>query len=229
MTRDRFDLHTFLARQPLFTAIDATELMRIAASVSQYEVPRGALICRRGEPCVGFHIVVEGQVKLALRGSDNREKVIDVVSPGQSFGEALMFLEKPYIVDVEALARTKLLFVPRDAVFAAIDANPSFARRLLGGMSARLHQLIREIEGYSLQTARQRVIGYILGAMPDEDTDESRRAVFAVAKRVIASRLNLTQAHFSRILRELASNGLIEVRGREIQVLDIDRLRAALA
>ena len=46
-------------------------------------------------------------------------------------------------------------------------------------------------------------------------------------KSVIASRLNMTPEHFSRILHELAESGLIEVSGRTVRVLDLERLRGS--
>ena len=45
-------------------------------------------------------------------------------------------------------------------------------------------------------------------------------------KGVIASRLNLTQEHFSRILHELSEKGLIVVEGRVIHIPDVDKLRS---
>jgi CRP-like cAMP-binding protein len=44
-------------------------------------------------------------------------------------------------------------------------------------------------------------------------------------KGVIASRLNLTQEHFSRILHELSEKNLIAVDGRKIHIADVDELR----
>ena len=57
----------------------------------------------------------------------------------------------------------------------------------------------------------------------------SRKLQLVTSKGIIASRLNLTQEHFSRILRELSDTGLIAVRGREIIVLDVARLRGGAA
>ncbi|HSO07141.1 MAG TPA: helix-turn-helix domain-containing protein, partial [Pelomicrobium sp.] len=51
--------------------------------------------------------------------------------------------------------------------------------------------------------------------------------VLPAKKGVIASRLNLTQEHFSRIIHELANRGLILIHGREITIPDLASLRDA--
>ena len=68
----------------------------------------------------------------------------------------------------------------------------------------------------------QRVIGYLLRDGPVDGEEVTLHA----SKAVVASRLNLTPEHFSRILHDLAEHGLIEVHGRGITVRDAARLLA---
>ena len=229
MARTSINAQAFLANLPLFRALSAAELARIATTVTQLDVSSGTMLFRRGEPCVGFHVVIYGQVKLALPAPSGDEKVVEVLGPGQSFGEAVMFLEKPYLVQAQALADTKLLFVPRETVFAEIDAHPGFARRMLASLSARLHRLVSDVEAYALHSGRERVIGYLLSALPEGAEGRSQCVTLATRKGVIASRLSITQEHFSRILHELSAAGIISVHGREILVQDVARLRAHAA
>ena len=58
--------------------------------------------------------------------------------------------------------RAMLLHVSREAVFAELERDPRFARKMLAGLSRRLHGLIADVESYSLQSGTQRVIGYLL-------------------------------------------------------------------
>ena len=183
---------------------------------------------RRGDAAVGMHVVVYGRIKLSFVSPSGMEKVIDIISPGESFGEAVMFLEKPHVVTAQALADTLLLFVPKEVVFERIDNDPQFARRMLGGLSRRLHQLVADVESYSTRSGTERLIGFLLRDCGIDGTGENAGVLelqLPVAKGVVASRLNLTQEHFSRILHDLASVGLIEVQGRKIRVLDLERLR----
>jgi CRP-like cAMP-binding protein len=217
----------FLQNLPLFSGLSAEEIDRLAAATAQVRAPSGTLVFRRGDPCNGFHVIVYGQIKLALAGRDGSEKVVEVLGPGQSFGEAVMFLEQPYVVFAEALTDTMLLFIGKSALFAEIDRNPRFARKMLAGLAMRLHRLVGDLEAFSLKSGTQRVIAYLLRDAPVEaEVGTPFEVELTTSKGVLASRLNITREHFSRILHELTTAGLIKVRGRQVSVLDLAQLRA---
>lgn len=222
MRTEKIKAQEFLARLPLFNDMAPAELDRIAEQTTEVRLERGQTIFRRGDPCVGFHIVIYGQVKLAFISPQGDEKVVEIIGPGQSFGEALMFMEKPYIVSSQALADSLLLHVAKSVVFDGIEHDPGFARKMLAGMSRRLHGLIGDIEANALRSGTQRVIGYLLKDEPRGDGDG---LTLEVGKAVIASRLSLTPEHFSRILHDLVDKHLITVNGRKITILDIEKLR----
>ena len=214
----------FLANLPMFSEIDAAELDRIAALTVPLYFEKGQSIVQCGDPCSGFHVVVYGQVKLGFTSPQGIEKVIEIIRPGQSFGEALMFLDKPYIVFAQALADPMLLHVAKQAVFEELGSNP-FARRMISGLARRLHGLVRDVEGYTLRSGQERVIGYLLCDVPEGVASGPAEVHLTPGKSVIASRLNMTPEHFSRILHELATDGLIEVNGKAVRIPELARLR----
>jgi CRP-like cAMP-binding protein len=217
---------SFLANLPLFREVAPEELAKIAAGTTEVHAARGEILFHKGDPCVGFHMVVYGHVKLAITSANGDEKVIELIGPGQSFGEALMFMEMPYVVYAQTLADTLLLHISKSVVFEEIERQPRFARRMIAGLSRRLHGLIGDLEAYSLHSGIQRVIGYLLRAEPDGDAGGTTAQLkLPTSKGIIASRLNLTPEHFSRILHELTVAKLIAVDGRNVTILDLDRLR----
>jgi CRP-like cAMP-binding protein len=167
--------------------------------------------------------VIYGQVKLGFVSAQGDEKIVEIIGPGMSFGEALMFMEKPYIVNATALADTLLLHIAKEAVFKELETSPAFARRMLAGMSRRLHGLISDVESYSLRSGSQRIVGYLL---KDEPEGDGAMVTLTVSKRLVASRLNLTPEYFSRVLHDMVELGMIAVNGRDITIRDIARLRA---
>jgi CRP-like cAMP-binding protein len=219
----------FLRNIPLFREIEEEDLARIAAATTQVRAPAGATLFRRGDACHGFHVVVYGLVKLALSDAEGAEKIVEVIGPGMSFGEAVMFLERPYLVTATALEDSMLLVIGRQAVFAEIERSPVFARRMLAGLSMRLHRLVADIESYTLKSGTERLIEYLLGDASGAIKPQGGAVELDLptSKGAIAARLSITREHLSRVLHDLAARGLIEVHGRKIRVPDVDRLRRA--
>lgn len=219
-----FSSARYLSAHPLFRDLGPAALARIVAATTVIAAPRGKVLFKGGDPCSGFHIVVYGQIKLSVETAQGGEKVIELLGAGQSFGEAVMFLEKPYRVTAEALADCKLLHVDRAAVFAELDHDPRLARRMIASLSMRLHQLMGDLEAQALLSGTQRLVGYLLSLNEGAGTGPVRVELPA-RKNIIASRLNLTHEHFSRILHGLAAAGLIEIDGPRIRITDCEKLR----
>jgi CRP-like cAMP-binding protein len=78
-----------------------------------------------------------------------------------------------------------------------------------------------------MHSGAQRVIGYLLRDAEQAAQGGEANVSLPVNKGVVASRLNLTPQHFSRILHELSEAGLLSVEGRIIHIADVAKLRAA--
>ena len=247
MDTQHFDVARYLANLPLFQETTAQELQRLAAGCRLRRFGRGEAIFRVGMPCEEFHVTVMGQVKLFAISPAGQEKVIEIAGPGITFAEALMFTERPYIINAQALSDTLLLSVGKDAVVDEIERDPRFALRLLGGISRRLHGLVHDVQAYSLHSGMQRVIGYLLSSLPEESArtlptleayagqgcapvSAAARPVIAlkvslpVSKATIASLLSITPEYFSRVLHDLETEGLIHIDKRDILIPDAMRL-----
>lgn len=221
-----FNIPRFLAVLPLFHDLSAAELERVAEGCQVRRLTRGDAIFRFGQPCEEFHVVISGQVKLFAISPTGQEKVIELVAPGHSFAEALMFTGKPYILNAEALANTLLLTVGKQSVLNEISRDPRFCMRMLAGISRRLHGLVHDIESGALHSGVQRVIGYLLR---ERQTDHKQAepgftVSLQVSKATVASRLSLTPEYFSKVLHELEAQKLIEIDKRDIRIIDVERL-----
>ena len=103
---------------------------------------------------------------------------------------------------------------------------------MIKGLASKIYRCTHDLKSYMLMSSTQRVICYLLHEVPLEQEGPAEVAVtLPVRKGLIAprlaSRLNLTQEHFSRILHELAVAALIKVEGQRVHIRDLSRLRAA--
>jgi CRP-like cAMP-binding protein len=226
MAKNKASLRDVLAKQPLFRQLSGRALDRMADGTAELRVGKGTSLFSKGDLVGGFYVVVYGQVKLSLPSDHGTEKVIDLVGPGESFGEAIMFLGTPSLVSATALADALLLLISRDVVMDQIERDPVFARGMLASLSMRLHTMVKDVETYTLRSSTQRVIGYLLQYQPDDGESTNQLEIrLPASKYVIASRLNLTKETLSRIFHELSQAALINVRGKQIDVLDVAKLR----
>ena len=227
MDLEKFNLPRYLATLPLFSNMRDEELQRLATGCQLRRVERGKVIFRTGDPCHEFHVNVLGQVKLFVISPTGTEKVVELVGPGNSFAEAVMFMGVPYVLSAQTLTDSLILSIEKDVVLREIGASPEFALRMLAGLSRRLHGLIKDVEAYALHSGVQRVIGYLLGDDNLDETENASQAItvsLPVSKAAIASRLSLTPEYFSRVLNELETAGLIHVDKRDIHISDTARL-----
>jgi CRP-like cAMP-binding protein len=223
---ETFDMQQYLSVMPLFSDLSEAERARLAQGCQLKRLARGDMVFRTGETCEAFYVVILGQVKLYVSSPSGQEKVIEIVGPGHSFAEAMMFLEMPYILNVQSLTDTLLMCVSKKTVFSEIEHDPRFALRMLAGISRRLHGLVKDVESNALRSGMQRLIGYLLREVSD-NTDANTSLVkvsLPVSKATIASRLSLTPEYFSRVLHELEADGLIAIDKRDVRILDVQRL-----
>lgn len=220
------DIPQILSRLPLFVELAPEQLAHIAGATREKRLHKGEMLFHKGDAPRGFYLIVYGQIKLAFPSSQGNEKVINILGPRQSFGEAAMFMDRPYPVFAESLSDTLLLHIARNAVIDLLEQDTSFARRMLAGLSMRLHSLVQDVESYSLRSTTQRVIGFLL-QHSDEEGQGANEITIALptSKQVIASRLSLTPETLSRIFHDLADSGLITVHGKQITIHDVRRLR----
>lgn len=212
-----------LAKLPMFRHVAAAHLRKLARHAELRRVAKNTLLYERGDPATGCYALVYGLVKLSLRAPGGAEKVLRLVGAGETFAESVMFHEQPQPVTALVLADSQLVFLPAKALFDLLDHDRRFVRTLLAGLSQRIHTLIADIEAYTLNTGTQRIAAYLHSLAVASDPAAAHVRLPA-NKTVIASRLGVTKETFSRLLHELSTQGLIEVRQREIVLRDPLRL-----
>jgi CRP-like cAMP-binding protein len=214
--------------QPLFAALDDEQFERVERRTQVVSLDARQLLFQRGEPARNFYLVLEGSVKLALQSRAGDEKIVELVGPGQSFAEALMFMDAPaYPLAAIATDPSLVLAVPNAEYRAVLAESPPTCLRLLAELSRRLHALVREIEELTLASATNRFVRHVLDLAGSPPPGAAHVTItLPESKQVLASRLAIKPETLSRILRTLNDAGVVSVDGRSIHVPDVDRLRA---
>jgi len=213
-----------LKRGPLLRPLSAEQLERIASHALRLHLAEGEALLEQGDSAQRFYLVLKGQIKLYRLSPEGNEKVIEIVTPGNTFAEALMFLNRPhYPVGATAISLAELVSIDAVHFVRMLRESVDTCFLIMGDMSRRLRGLIGEIDNLSLHSATCRVADYLL-RRAEEQGDAFD---LGVPKLVIASRLTVKPETFSRIIRDLSDHGVIRVQARQVQVLDRAALREA--
>lgn len=206
-----------LRRPPLLSGLDDAQLERVAAKARRRVLGEGEWLFRQGDPASNFFLLVRGQLRLFRLSPEGAEKVIEIVGPGQTFAEALTFLNAPrFPVSAAALEASEVIAIDAEDFAALLRGSVDTCFVVLGTLSQRLRALIGEIDKLTLHSARSRVAAYLLTHCP-----EDRRAfVLDVRKGVLASRLSIKPETFSRVVKQLTDEGVISLHGAHVTVHD---------
>ncbi len=211
---------------PLFEPLDAEQRQRVLHSARILRLNRGQALFARGAPARHFYLVLEGSIKLYLLSPEGEEKVVEVMHPGQTFAEAVMFMEQEaYPVNASALTDLRLAAFSNAVFVQLLRESPELALRLLGTLSRRLHALLNQIDELALHDATRRLVAYLL-TLPRNAED---RIDLDLPKQVIAARLAMKPETLSRTLAALRERQLLAVEGDRILLLDLESLHGLLA
>lgn len=219
---DKFNLDGLLSNQPLFKHISPFELDSLKKEVVKLKVDKNFTLFQKNDQADACYILVYGLIKLAIPTDNGNDKIIELIRPGQSIGEAMIFMDEAYPFYAEALENSLLLKVPKKALFKLLEQSPAIAKQMMAGLSYRILGFIRNIERQTSHSALQRVIDYILQTSKYQGSNDIH---LELKKNVVASLLNLTPETFSRMLHHLSEMRLIEVSSSRIKILSEDLLR----
>jgi CRP-like cAMP-binding protein len=220
------DIFRELRQAYLFAEADDAQLARLCHGLQAIKLPHGEPLFRFGEPATRFFFVRSGQVKLFRVSPDGHEKIIEIIPSGQTFAEAVMFMgtQGRYPVSSEAISDAEVYAFDQQVFLKALAESHEISFGMLASMSRRLHGLVNQIDGLTLQNATYRLVMYLLEMAPREARPGAELEL-TTPKAALASRLAIQPETFSRLLGKLRDQGLIEVHGSHIVLRNLQGLR----
>lgn len=215
-----------LRRAYLFAEMSEPHLQTLIKTMHEVRLNAGDALFRHSQPAERFFFLREGLIKLFRLSPEGDEKIIEIMRPGETFAEAVMFMgaKGRYPVNAEAVSESRVYAFDQKSFLNLLSESSDASLGLLASMSRRLHMLVNQIESLTLQNATYRLVAYLLEEIP-RDVKTSPEVQLTTPKGVIASRLAIQPETLSRILAKLREAALIEVQGNHITIRDVQALR----
>ncbi len=214
------DLHNTQAAlnaSHILSSLSESQLQQVRQHAHSWDLEEGKSLFCQGDDVICFYLVLSGKIKLFRVSPEGKEKIVDIVEQGDTFAEALMFMDRPYYpVNATALTACTVLGLNCRHFKTMLRDSVDTCFLLMGSMSFRLRGLIQEIDTLSLNTGTMRIVAYLLQNAPET----SSQFELSIAKSVIASRLSVKPETFSRILKNLHEQNILSISGRKVTIHD---------
>lgn len=192
-------------------------LAELGGLVCPVSVPAGHVLFSEGEPCQGFPLVLEGEIKVARRSDDGRSLELYRVVPGELclVSSASLFRAKPMSAFGISTRPSRLLLVSPPVFRQWLD-TPAFRDEVLGLFSERMADLTSLVDAVAFHQLDQRLAAALLGHGSD----------LLVTHQALADELGTVREIVTRLLRRFEREGWVALVRERIAILDGMALRA---
>ena len=208
-------LASTLSQVPMFSMLREGDLERLSEAARERSYPKNSVILFQNDPGDALYVVLAGQVKIVLTAEDGREVILSVRSPGDFFGEMSLIDEEPRSAHVIAMEDSRLLVLRREDFLRCLREMPEIATGLLRSLCKRLRQADNKIGSLVLLDVPGRVARLLL-EMADEN--DGINITQRLTHHMIAQMIGSSRETVSRTMRDLTSNGHIEVARKVVTI-----------
>ncbi len=202
-----------LRRVPLFAELGEAALAALAARLRRRKVPAGTPVVYKGDPAGALYLIASGRVKVHQATAGGDEVILEVMGPGDFFGEMSLLDGQPRSADVSTLQATELLLLEGEALRETIQEQPAVAWTLLRILSQRLRDQNDRAEMLMTRDVAGRVADRLLklaasqgSLLPD---GKSTRLDVCLTQSDIAALIGATRERVSRALTAFRKSGAI--------------------
>ena len=212
-----------LHRLAYFQSWPDAALDHLAAGSKIVTLPKHGAMAQKNERLEFLYVVVSGLIRVFIPLPNNMERVVSLVGPGESLGEACLVLDEACPYHAVAGKDSHLLAIDALVFRRELGKDIALTQQALEMVSRRFMENLRDTEICAQRSSVLRVASYLLLHRPTPD-DISFTFQLPGRKQDVAAKLGLTQETLSRVLGFLDKQGLIQVNAGKIRIEDAPRL-----
>lgn len=218
-------MYQLLTKSPLFAGIKEDEIKKLFSRIV-YQVrsyAKGEIIASGGEECRSLQIVFTGNVKGEMIDYSGRVLKIEDIPPPRPLAVAFLFgKNNRFPVTISATEYTELIVLPRNSVVTLMQSSETFLTNFLNVVSNRAQFISGKLRFLSFKTLKGKIAHYLMEL--DNLQKHNGRVVLNKSHEELAELFGVARPSLSRALRELHHQGIIEARGRNVRIINLEAL-----
>ena len=211
---------------PLFADLNDQSYLALRKRMDTLAFRRGEEIFREGAPGDRLYVIAEGKVKLGHTAPDGREHLLAILGPGEILGEISLYDPGKRTATATALATTELIELQHADLLQVIDERPELSQHLLRSLAQRLRRTNDKLADLIFSDVPGRVAKALLdlGRQFGEQTDSGLRVTHDLTQEELAQLVGATRETVNKALAEFSSRGWLQLQGRTVILLDVEKL-----
>lgn len=201
------------------------ELMRITACKTSDLVKKGDVLFDEGEYINGVYCIKDGVCKVTKMSSNGRDQVIKLVKKGDILGERSLITNEAANLRATALNDMQVCFIPKEEILKGFRDNSNFTMHMLKDLAISLKEADNVIVDMAQKTVKQRLAETLLHLQKNYPPTENGSLDIQLSREDIANIIGTATESAIRLLSEFKKAGYIQLKGKEIFILDDNQLQ----
>jgi len=207
---------------PLFANFGDADLESLADFLIERRYPQNSVIVEEGLPGDYMYVLREGSVKVTKLSEDGREKILEILDPGDFFGEMSLLDRAPRSASVRTLDPVRVLALSRTDFLALLRKSPDLAMAVIQELTQRLRDAGEHASSLSFQSVKDRTKGLFRRMARDAASVSGHHVTPALTHQQIADMISTSRETVTRVIKELKEEGWLLQEGKRYVVPDED-------
>ncbi len=204
---------------PLFRGLEEDALSDIADLLIDRSYPSRSVVFEEGVPGDYMYIIKEGQVKISKLSDDGREKILEILGPGDFVGEMALLDGGPRSASVKSTEPCVLLALSRHDFMSLLRENSEISLELIRELTRRLRETDEQVRGLLFERVEGRTRRLLRRlACEPVDGQPERRATQPTTHQLLADQVGTSRETITRVLKQLREEGWLEQQGKRYLV-----------
>ena len=208
----------------VFRHLNASQQQLIEDEKHCHKYKKGLEIYKEGSRTNGIYCINKGIVKIYKTGIDGREQIIYFAKPGDIIGYRSILSGDLACSSAKTIEESALCFIPGDLIVELIKKNGEFAMDVLQQSCKELGEANSYITDIAQKTVRERLAEVLIKLKNNFDLDEYNTLQISLTREELANIVGTATESVIRLLSEFKQDQLIDLQGRKIRLLNINKL-----
>jgi CRP/FNR family cyclic AMP-dependent transcriptional regulator len=205
------NVKTLIERNTLFRGLPQKTLERVAALATRRICEEGTIIFMRGDPGDSLCGVVTGRVRISASRAGGKEVFLNIMEPGDAFGEIALLDGSPRTATATAMTRAELMILQRDAFLSLLRAEPQLAEHLIQLLCKRVRWTAELMEDSALLSVPAKLAKRLLSLATVHGRTQAEGARLAISQEELAQFLGLSRQIVNQHLQAWRAKGWISL------------------